>query len=191
MEMLKIKTRFLSRLILFVFLALVTFSCKTFIAKENRYDINLTGICSRTFCKMETMFIYVYPKDSILNEKDIRPTNRKEINTIKCEIKNGMSASSCISFASKQSNYNWYYLDFGILENDSLNALSEKEKLKYVADRERKNFKDSSYKKPFPFVVEQRYVYEVAGLCSVNGSYFFCLNSENKIIKQFQEIQGF
>ena len=122
---------------------------------------------------------------------DIRPNNRNEVTRYCCSLNKNSKSSKEILFSNLNKNYKWSLceLDLSIVENDSLNALSIEEKLEYTKRREllESRVKDSVTKGSLPFTIQKGFVYHVFGLCNIEGSYYFCLDSTNKLLVQYQD----
>lgn len=169
--------------ILYFFLA-----CNDTLSPPERYIIDRTGIKSRTGCILENISISQYNLDHD-NFKDIRPINRNEVTRYCCSLNENSKGSDEISFLKATSNYRWYLckLNTNIVENDSLNNLPLQEKLEYIKRMELATISDKNYvhRDSFPFNIQQGYVYRVFGLCDIEGSYYFCLDSLNKLVIQY------
>lgn len=173
-----------------LFFILTCLNCNYSLALSERYTIDINGIKSRTGCTIENMSISQYSRDHN-NLEDIRPNNINEITRYCCWLNKDAKGSDEVSFWKSNSNYRWYLckLDMSILENDSLNALPLQEKLVYIKKMEmiKSNNKNHAQRDSFPFNIQKGYVYRVFGLCDIEGSYYFCLDSTNKLIVQYQD----
>ncbi len=171
----------------FIFLS-QAYSCS--LAPPDRYEIDITGIKSRTECTIENLSISQYYRDNNSLD-DIRPNNRNEVTRYCCSLNKNSKSSKEILFSNLNKNYKWSLceLDLSIVENDSLNALSIEEKLEYTKRREllESRVKDSVTKGSLPFTIQKGFVYHVFGLCNIEGSYYFCLDSTNKLLVQYQD----
>ncbi|HEY6437643.1 MAG TPA: hypothetical protein VIY47_13710 [Ignavibacteriaceae bacterium] len=173
-----------------IFFILLCLSCNHSLPPSERFTVDINGVTSRTGCVIETMSISQYNVDHN-NLNDIRPNNRNEITRYCCWLKNDSKGSTKISFLNASPNYRWYLckLDMSILENDSLNGLSEQEKLAYIKREEIIALRDKNYvhRDSFPFIIQRGYVYHMFGLCNIEGSYYFRLDATNKLIVQYQD----
>lgn len=164
--------------------------CRFVLPEHKRYTIDKSGIKSRTGCMIENMSISQYNRDTSYTS-DIRPKDRNEVTRYCCWLNKDYKGSNYISFSKPTLSYRWYLCkpDMSILENDSLNSLTLKEKLAYLEEKEKRALVDKNYlhKDSFPFIIQKEYVYKVFGLCNVEGSYYFCLDSNNKLIVQYQD----
>jgi len=175
----------------FLFCALVfVYSCKLVLPPSERYTITQKGIRSKTGCQITNMSISKFRRDDE-SDSDIRPKDRNEITRYCCWLKNGRRGKRRISFLEADGNYSWYLckLDMSILESDSLNSLTLTDKLAYSKKMELEAIKDKNYvhRDSFPLIVQKGYVYQVFGLCDVDGSYYFCLDANGKLIVQYKD----
>jgi len=123
------------------------------------------------------------------NLNDIRPNAKNEVTRYCCWLNKNSKGSSSISFWKANSNYRWFLCkwDMSIIENDSLNNLTLQEKLDYTKRMEQIRLKDKNFvhRDSFPFIIQKGYVYQVFGLCDVEGSFYFCLDSTDNLIVQY------
>ena len=151
----------------------------------DRYTITPDGIYSKSG-PIREFSITQYPIDHDGME-DIRPLSHFEVMRYCCELRPNRSPSKRVFFSSNDGRtYRWSLckLDISIIANDSLNNLPFEEKLKY-ADRKKADRSTIDQSVNLPFNIEQGYVYQIFGLKDLDGSYYFRLDSNNRLIVQF------
>jgi len=173
---------------LIIVLTLNCMSCKYVIKPSHLYSIDKNGVASKSGCTIETMSISQFNRDHN-NFNDIRPNNHNEVTRYCCWLNNNSKGSSKISFSMTNRHYSWFLCkpDESILENDSLNNLTVREKLEYIKRKEllEPDNKNYLHQESLPFKIKKGYVYQIFGLCDVEGSYYFCLDANNKLIVQY------
>lgn len=166
----------------YILLFVMLFGCST---KDN-YSIERFGLSSK-YGEIVSFSISQFKSDSESLE-DIRPINHTEVMRYCCEVKKSKNASSHVFF-SDTSNYNWSLclLDTSIVTNDSLNNLSDGEKLKYIQMQNIKNSFVGASDYRIPFIVQKGYIYQLFGLNDLEGSFYFRLSDKGDFEVQFYE----
>ena len=157
-------------------------------SREKAYKISKEGVFSNH--TIITQFsISQFPMDH-LNTDDIRPHSHVETMRYCCELKKNQHGKTKIIFATNDSNYRWNLckLDMSLIENDSLNNLSFEAKLQYLKERNRHRTYVPSDHFRLPFQVDKGYVYQIFGLPNLEGSYYFRLDSDDKLLVQFVDM---
>lgn len=152
---------------------------------QDRYVLTAEGVYSKS-APIRQFSITQYPIDHD-GMDDIRPMSHVEVMRYCCELRPNRNPSRRVLFSSADGrNYRWSLckLDTSIISNDSLNSLSFEEKLKY-ADRKKADRSPIDQRFNLPFNVKRGYVYQIFGLKNLNGSFYFRLDSNNRLVVQF------
>lgn len=152
---------------------------------SNSFQITVDGVFSKS--RIITQFSISQYKIDSENLDDIRPNNHTELMRYCCELKANRSGSKKIQFKSDNSKYRWSLckLDTSIVVNDSLNALSFEDKLKHLKERNKFENHIPHDEMKLPFVIKKGFVYQIFGLPDLDGSYYFRLDSDDKLIVKF------
>jgi len=168
-------------LLLFCFAIFMT-GCKY---SSSSFQITKDGVLSKS--RIITQFSISQYKIDSENLDDIRPNNHSELMRYCCELKNNRSGSKIILFKSDDSRYRWSLckLDTSVVTNDSLNALTFEDKFRYFEERTKFEKRIPEKEMTLPFIIKKGFVYQIFGLPDLDGSYYFRLDSDDKLIVQF------
>ena len=170
--------------LLFIFFVFILASCKDL---GNLYTITRYGVYSK-YHKISHFSISQF-KLEYLDKNDIRPKNHVELMRYCCDIKPSLNKLKKVLFRDT-SNYFWEYckLDTSFVTN---NSLSFKQKIDLIKLHEQQNNDLDLIKYKLPFQIEKGFVYQIFGLPDLDGSFYFCIDSSNKFIVQYQDAGPF
>jgi len=154
---------------------------------SNSYQIKKDGVFSKKSIITQFSISQFKMDHKILD--DIRPNEHTELMRYCFELKDDRKGNKGVLFKTGGSNHRWTLckLDTTIIANDSLNNLSFGEKLKYIKERDKLRTDSPSNDFPLPFAIQNGYVYQIFGLPNLKGSYYFCLDSDNKLLVQYED----
>ncbi len=154
-------------------------------AREKLYQITVDGVTSRS--KTITEFSISQFKKDHLDESDIRPNEHNELMRYCCKLSVENKGKKMVFFGKDTPNYTWSLckLDTSLAMVDSLSNLTVLQKLSRLKSRDSLKISINDENLKLPFVVQNGYVYQIFGLEKMEGSYYFCFNSEGKLIIQF------
>jgi hypothetical protein len=149
------------------------------------FQITKDGVFSNS--RIITQFSISQYKIDSENLDNIRPNNHKELMRYCCVLKAYRSGSKKILFKSDNPRYRWSLckLDTSIVANDSLNALTFEDKSRYLEERAKFEKHIPEEEMTLPFIIKKGFVYQIFGLPDLDGSYYFRLDSVDKLIVQF------
>lgn len=149
------------------------------------YQIKIDGVFAKS--TIITQFSVSEFKMDHADLTDIRPKEHTELMRYCCYLKNGAKGDNKVLFNMDNLNYRWSLckLDTHIVESDSLNKLSFEEKLKYLNETDQYKNDKLVDGVTLPFQIRKGFVYQIFGLPNLEGSFYFLLNSNNKLIVQF------
>ena len=154
---------------------------------SGNYKITSEGVFSKKYTITQfSISQFILDHDNL---EDIRPIDHTELMRYCCELLKETNGEKNVFFNSDNSQYRWSLcrLDTTLITNDSLNSLSLKDKLEYINQKDSLITFNLNDDFRLPFIIMPGYVYQIFGLPKLEGSYYFCLNSENKLLIQFAD----
>lgn len=155
-------------------------SCKMV---PNQFIITMNGVYSKKQ-KIIEFSISQFKIDGF-DENGIRPKNHEELMRYCCKLKSSKHNIKNVLFKDT-ANYFWERckLDTSLVSNSSL-SLQQKIDLIKIKERKNPGLNLSNYK--IPFQIEKGFVYQIFGLPNFEGSYYFYIDSSNKLKVQYQD----
>lgn len=152
---------------------------------SSSFQITTDGVFSKS--RIITQFSISQYKIDSQNLEDIRPKDHKELMRYCCELKADSSGSKKVLFKNDNSRYRWSLckLDTSIVESDSLNELTFRDKLIHLKERDKFEKYIPEDEMTLPFIIKKGFGYQIFGLPDLEGSYYFRLDSDDKLIVQF------
>lgn len=181
-NLIKEASRFMRLFILLLCFTIFMTGCKY---SSSSFQITKDGVFSKS--RIITQFSISQYKIESENLDDIRPNSHTELMRYCCELKANKSGSKKILFKSDNSRYRWSLckLDTSIVTNDSLNALTFEDKSRYLEERTKFEKRIPKEEMALSFIIKKGFVYQIFGLPDLDGSYYFRLDSDDKLIVKF------